>query len=129
MNILWTVNLIPSEASQVLGINSVVLGGWVESMAQRLKNYPEIKLAIACKTDKANTFDEEINGIRYFSIGYDGKTELKTLENMCNDIIESTSTHDFKFCKCGAVAVDGGHDYLRRCGNRENWEELSEVEE
>ena len=87
MNILWTVNLIPSEASQVLGINSVVLGGWVESMAQRLKNYPEIKLAIACKTDKANTFDEEINGIRYFSIGYDGKTELKTLENTCNDII------------------------------------------
>ena len=35
----------------------------------------------------------------------------------------------FKFYKCGAVAVDGGHDYLRRCGNREDWEELSEIEE
>ena len=35
--------------------------------------------------------------------------------------------HDFKFCKCGAVAVDGGKDYLRRCGNREDWEDLSEV--
>lgn len=46
----------------------------------------------------------------------------------CNDIIESFSTHDFKFCKCGTVAVDGGHEYLRRCGNRENWEELSEIE-
>ena len=34
--------------------------------------------------------------------------------NKCGDIIESTHRHDFKFCKCGAVAVDGGHDYLRR---------------
>ena len=45
------------------------------------------------------------------------------------DIIESVSDHDFEFCKCGAVAVDGGHDYLRRCGNREDWEELSVIEE
>ncbi len=88
MKILWTVNLIPSEASQKLNINSVVLGGWVESMAQRLKNYPEVKLAIACKTDKTNSFDEEINGIRYFSIGYDSKTDLKTLEMTCEEIID-----------------------------------------
>lgn len=47
----------------------------------------------------------------------------------CGDTIESTSVHDFKFCKCGAVAVDGGHDYLRRCGICEDWEELSEIEE
>lgn len=46
----------------------------------------------------------------------------------CGDVIESKSVHDFKFCKCGAVAVDGGQDYLKRCGNREDWEELSEVE-
>ena len=46
----------------------------------------------------------------------------------CNDIIESLSVHDFKSCKCGAVSVDGGHDYLRRVGNQENWEELSEYE-
>jgi len=24
----------------------------------------------------------------------------------CGDIIESTSVHDFKFCSCGACAVD-----------------------
>lgn len=46
----------------------------------------------------------------------------------CNEIIESIHTHDFKFCSCGACAVDGGKDYLRRCGNREDWEELSEYE-
>lgn len=45
----------------------------------------------------------------------------------CGEIIESKSVHDFKFCQCGAVAVDGGHEYLRRCGNREDWEEQSEV--
>ena len=32
----------------------------------------------------------------------------------CGDIIESTSVHQFKWCSCGTVAVDGGHEYLRR---------------
>lgn len=31
----------------------------------------------------------------------------------CGEVIESTDRHDFKFCKCGAVAVDGGTDYLK----------------
>lgn len=47
----------------------------------------------------------------------------------CGDIIESISIHDFKWCSCGACAVDGGHDYLRRLGYKEDWEEMSEVEE
>lgn len=47
----------------------------------------------------------------------------------CGDIIESAHRHDFKFCKCGAVAVDGGKDYLRRCGSLEDWEDLSECAE
>ena len=47
----------------------------------------------------------------------------------CNDVIESIHRQDFKFCKCGAVAVDGGTDYLKRSGYREDWEELSEYEE
>ena len=46
----------------------------------------------------------------------------------CGDVIESKTVHDFKFCSCGSCAVDGGHDYLRRCGNREDWEELSKAE-
>lgn len=47
----------------------------------------------------------------------------------CGDVIESTSVHDFKFCSCGACAVDGGKEYLKRVGERENWEEMSELEE
>ena len=46
----------------------------------------------------------------------------------CGDIIESESVHDFKFCSCEAVAVDGGRDYLRRCGAPDDYEDLSEVE-
>ena len=48
--------------------------------------------------------------------------------NKCGDIIESKSVHDFKVCKCESVAVDGGHDYLRRMGNMGDWEDLSEYE-
>ena len=48
--------------------------------------------------------------------------------NKCGDIIESRTVHDFKFCKCGAVAVDGGKDYLRRCGNPEDYTDMSEYE-
>lgn len=46
----------------------------------------------------------------------------------CGNVIESTSVHDFKFCSCGSVAVDGGHDYLRRSfkNSQDDFEELSE---
>ena len=40
-------------------------------------------------------------------------------------IIESKSTNDYKKCSCGALAVDGGRDYLKRIGNEEDYEELS----
>ena len=33
---------------------------------------------------------------------------------LCGEIIESTDRHQNVTCKCGACAVDGGHDYLRR---------------
>ena len=44
----------------------------------------------------------------------------------CGDIIQSNSVHDFKFCKCKSVAVDGGQDYIRRIGNADDFEELTE---
>lgn len=46
----------------------------------------------------------------------------------CGDIIESKSVHDFVTCTCGACSVDGGHEYLRRCGNLEDMVEQSIVE-
>jgi len=44
----------------------------------------------------------------------------------CKDVIESLYRHDLKWCKCGAVAVDGGPDYLKRIGAYGDWTELSE---
>jgi hypothetical protein len=45
----------------------------------------------------------------------------------CGQVIESMSVHDFVSCKCGAIFVDGGHDYMRWGGELENIEDLSEV--
>lgn len=39
------------------------------------------------------------------------KNRIKCL--FCNDIIESKSVHDYKKCKCGKVATDGGTQYIR----------------
>ena len=49
----------------------------------------------------------------------------------CGGIIESKTVHDFKCCKCGAVAVVGGKEYLKRCfiNTEDDYEELSEYEE
>lgn len=49
--------------------------------------------------------------------------------NKCGDVIESETRHDFKWCKCKSVAVDGRHDYLKRVGVPGSWEDLSEVSE
>lgn len=47
----------------------------------------------------------------------------------CGDIIESKSVHDYVTCSCGACAVDGSHEYLRRCAVEPDcYEELSEHE-
>ena len=46
----------------------------------------------------------------------------------CGDILESKNNNDFKKCSCGAVAIDGGHEFLKRIGSEEDYIELSEVE-
>lgn len=43
----------------------------------------------------------------------------------CLEFVVSTHTHDFRSCKCGAVTVDGGQEYLRRVGRPEDREERS----
>ena len=46
----------------------------------------------------------------------------------CGDVIESFFTHDLKKCKCGAVEIDGGKEYLRRSANSiDDFIELSTV--
>lgn len=87
MKILWTVNLIPSPCSEKLGISKEVLGGWVEAMSAEIIKSDNIQLAIACKCDNL-TFDEIVNGIRYFSLSYSGKNDYGKLTTQSKDIIE-----------------------------------------
>jgi hypothetical protein len=47
---------------------------------------------------------------------------MKILSNQvkclkCEDEPFSAHRHDYKRCKCGAIAVDGGMDYMRRVGD------------
>lgn len=42
----------------------------------------------------------------------------------CGDVVQSKHRHDFRYCKCNSVFVDGGEDYGRRGwpdGNPEDW--------
>lgn len=49
---------------------------------------------------------------------------------LCGEIIESTYRNQYVSCKCGACAVDGGLDYLRRSYQRRDcYIELSVMEE
>lgn len=63
------------------------------------------------------------------------KTSPRILRNRarcrrCNQVIESRSQHDFVTCNCGAISVDGGTAYLRRCADDLNDViEMSEYEE
>ena len=51
--------------------------------------------------------------------------------NHCGDIIESTHVHDFKWCSCQTVAVDGGKSYCKRSfkNSPADFTEMSEFEE
>jgi hypothetical protein len=39
---------------------------------------------------------------------------------LCGDRVYSRHHHDFRTCKCGAISVDGGREYMRRVGEPAN---------
>lgn len=44
----------------------------------------------------------------------------------CGDYIRSKHRHDFKFCSCGSVAVDGGSHYAKRIGQEDDYIDIIE---
>lgn len=46
----------------------------------------------------------------------------------CGLVVESKTVHDFQECRCGNF-TDGGHEYIRRGGDFDAMEDLSEYEE
>lgn len=51
------------------------------------------------------------------------RSQIKCLQ--CGDVIASVHRHDMRWCHCGAVAIDGGRDYLRVIGKPDAWEGAS----
>lgn len=47
----------------------------------------------------------------------------------CKEEIVSIHRHDFKYCSCGNIAVDGGKDYLKRSGGLDFYEDTSIVKD
>lgn len=52
------------------------------------------------------------------------KNKAKCLK--CGDIIESKHVHDFIWCKCKTIFIDGGNDYWKGGGNLECFERIFE---
>lgn len=46
----------------------------------------------------------------------------------CGDIIVSKTRHDFVMCSCQSIFTDGGNDYVRRGGDPDLIEDMSEYE-
>jgi hypothetical protein len=46
----------------------------------------------------------------------------------CGDFLESVHVHHFVTCKCGAISIDGGHDYGRYVGNPEDFLQPTEAD-
>lgn len=40
---------------------------------------------------------------------------------LCGDKIYSRANHDFHWCSCGSVAIDGGFEYVKICGDEKNY--------
>ncbi len=87
MRVLWSVNLIPGDMSKKLNITSEVLGGWVESMASKLRDFENVELAVACKCDAGISFCETVNGVKYYSLSYSSSTSYEELFEQCSKII------------------------------------------
>ena len=50
------------------------------------------------------------------------KAGPKIRHRACGDVIQSMHRHDFKWCKCKGLAVDGGGAYLRMVGDIKNYD-------
>ncbi len=62
---------------------------------------------------------------RKLNVGDIWNNSIKCLK--CGEVIRSKNRHDMVWCKCKAVAVDGGSWYSKVSGNKEDFEWLTEA--
>lgn len=71
-------------------------------------------------TTKDTPLDERIR----LNVGHIWSNSAKCKK--CGDIIRSRNRHDMVYCKCKAIAVDGGSEYARRVGDINAIEDMIE---
>lgn len=47
----------------------------------------------------------------------------------CQTVIQSMYRHDFRYCECRRIAIDGGNAYTRLLGNAYLMEEITKLSE
>ena len=88
MNILWTVNLVPSAVARQVSLETTVLGGWVEAMLAILKGHEELQITVACKNEAGKPFDVVVNHVRYVNLDYSSADSLGNLKKKCQSILD-----------------------------------------
>jgi len=111
-------------------VNKLELLGikWIVNDRAELINYAANKILKEAISDDLEKKLKEIKS----GVIDDTPKRSKILTNKiqckkCKDIIESTFCHEFVWCKCKSVAVDGGLEYLRRVGEPENYKDMSKI--
>ena len=93
MRILWTVNTLMPEVANRLGIKGSHAISWVEAMSTRLRNNPDIILAIASPGNVDKLVVQKIDNIFFYvfpNIDKDFWGEI--IEDFCPDLIHAYGT-------------------------------------
>jgi len=68
------------------------------------------------------TINTRVKERRKMDIGDIWSNSIRCLK--CGDVIRSKNRHDFRWCSCKSVAVDGGSWYGRIIGDKKDYESL-----
>ena len=77
MRILWFTNVELNCIAEQLG-RTIVVGGWMNTMAIQLSENVETELFVACYTDKDEYWDKKAHDISFFSLNKNSGVEYCT---------------------------------------------------
>ncbi len=109
IKVLWAVNIIPSEASKLLGHKKIHFGGWIDTMRVEIEKKSNIQLAIACFAKVDEIIVEKVGNTTYYIIPELNKKDVKqreviqVLEDYKPDILHMEGTefpYTRKFLEC-----------------------------
>jgi len=91
-------------------------------------NYNDSDSSVLDRIKKRKNPEEKAKEVSETKFGFEFNRQI--VRNMaqclkCNDVITSYHGHDYTGCLCGAIAVDGGVNYLKRSGESKDIKELS----